>query len=203
MYFLNKLIKTPIHEEWESFLLLISESMKTLSLILVTCTLIHSSIGFAACEEERRRADRAAEITNDWSRASGLTAMAGMLIGGKLFGPLGGLCGGIGLIPGLGACRANHLKEKREKILRECLARHVAAEEQKKEQERQQQIDLCAEQAGQCLGRLFMIKKAEYQELALRQFDEYLEALIDTDHTPEEMFELLEAERQRINSQYF
>ncbi|NBU20312.1 hypothetical protein EBS43_02685 [bacterium] len=170
--------------------------------VFLICFYSHFSI--AACEEERRRAERATQVLNDWSAASGITGIAGLVIGGYFFGKPGACVGGLsGLIPGVGAKRAHVLKDKREEILKACLSAHAVEQERKRAEEQQVLVRLCAQNAGQYMGRLFMERKVYYQELALRELDEYLEELVDSDHTQEEIEVLLEDERLRINAKYF
>lgn len=179
--------------------------MKKLSLFLVACVGFSSISAHAACEYEKDRAEKNRTLCNTWGQVSGGTAFGGMVIGGLLWGPVGGLLGAVGLIPGAVAKRVCDLADEKDRILQDCLNHQVVLQEQAKEAEKQLVIETKSQAAGQFLGRLFMQKKAEYQMIVAREVDALIEQFLDSGRDLSDPATLLELEEEsrRIESRYY
>ncbi len=160
---------------------------------------------FAACEEERLRSERARDLCNRWTDYSRCTAVAGTIIGGLIFPPLGGLCGAAGLIPGAVAKRVCDLADRRDDVLRKCEEDHAFEQKQALEMARAQLAKAQIEAISKDLTEMSMDILKRFEQRCENEIDELIESYTDSncDLTDPKIIEQMEVEIEAIRKKYF
>ncbi len=189
--------------------------MKKLSFIFFISVLC-SHLAFGACEEERRKRDRAKQLLEDWANKSEL----GATVGGIIVGGIAALCGAppkelpcyvigggvaCGGSAGLIAKRFDDLYKYREEALRICeeneKIKAAAEEEKRKEEVISERVDDMADR----LTRLFRNRMDYFTQLASSEIDSKINEYIDNDEdlTDPDVRARLDAEIEAIGKKYF
>ncbi len=144
--------------------------MKKLNFILVFVLVLQSlTPTFAACEEERKRANDQNSVCETWSTVAGVCGVGGGIVGGYCWKSWWGsiLGGAIGTaIPSFVTWRVCVARDEDRRKLEECEKGEVVAQYNALEAQKDLDAKTKSEAAANVISKIFVSKMALFQQMA-------------------------------------